>query len=105
LSDRRLDRRIRRRSLAKEADCREANDEHNHGEEEDHLAQRRACWSGIRLWWWYVMRTRQRGPLVSAGALAGVGSSPNPANVAAKISVKMAAKASMVPHPRRDWWE
>jgi hypothetical protein len=54
LSDRRLDRRIRRRSLAKEADCREANDEHNHGEEEDHLAQRRACWSGIRLWRWLV---------------------------------------------------
>jgi hypothetical protein len=54
LSDRRLDRRIGRCSLAEEADRREANDERDHREEEDHVTQRRAGRSGIRLRWWLV---------------------------------------------------
>jgi hypothetical protein len=40
-----------------------------------------------------------------AGALAGVGSSPNPHIVSPKITIKVAAKLTIVPQPRREWSE
>jgi hypothetical protein len=70
------------------------------------FAERSSCGSRIRVWRRLICHSSTYGwPLVWVGALAGVGSSPNPHIVSPKITIKVVAKLTIVPQPRREWSE